>query len=197
MPRFASASALAILLSMTAVPDVQATAVASSANNPAEGGQASPSLIVSDIRVNIAGTTKIGSLRSGLICTPNGDLRWHQIAMPRDEQIREAVAARLSAAGRPVQVRGDSAGTSGAKTIVRLSIDDAAMSLCTAWMGMGKAPKAKGTIKLTWHVKTPATAERSVAFEEKLVFGHRDPRVDPTVILDAIAVSAIEHLPTV
>jgi hypothetical protein len=199
MPRFVFAPAVAVLLSIHAVPVVHGQAAVSLASvDPSIAGQVSSPVIVSDIRVNIDPTIKIGSVRSGIVCAPNGVLKWHQIAMPRDEQIREAIVARLSAAGRAVQPGGDGANASAAaKTVVRLSIDGAAMSLCTAWMGLGKAPKAKGTIKLTWHVKPPSSAERSLISEEKLVFDHRDPRVDATVILDAIAASAVEHLTAV
>jgi hypothetical protein len=144
---------------------------------------------VGEVAVNVPGNAKIGTVRSGILCTPTGSLSWYQVAMPTEKAMKDKIGTALRAGGRTVSA--DAPGT------LSLSIDAASIRVCRAWMGVGNAPKGKGVLTLTWRERaTPDSAERMTTVKRGLLFDKRDPRADPAVILDTIALAALDYAGT-
>lgn len=113
----------------------------------------------------IEGERKVGGVKKGLVCVPAGALKARDIALPSRRNVAERV------------------GTDDALPSI-VSIE---ASVCTAYMGIGKAPKSQLRIQVEWSSASGSLCEKSWEGEAKIK--GRDLRDDPTVMLEAIDVS--------
>lgn len=104
----------------------------------------------------------VGTLKMGLVCLPSGILEAKDIALPSNRDVAERI--------------GDS------DAVVR--IVDIRASVCSAYKGVGNAPKSQLTIKVEWASSFQEVC--TATWGGPLKTRGRDLRDDATVMLDAI-----------
>lgn len=64
---------------------------------------------ISEVRYLIDGEQKVGALKVGVLCLPNGSLRWGEVKLPSESEVRDVIAARLEKVGTSLRVVAQSA----------------------------------------------------------------------------------------
>jgi hypothetical protein len=119
----------------------------------------------------------LGSIGSGLICTPTGRLRWGNLAKADPTAWVDAGQQALAGAGQ-----------SAARYRISLRVTAIKLNLCLAWMGIGRKPRGKGTMTVDVTVRDE-TANTDLPNREVVVdldLRGRDPRKDDSVLTEAI-----------
>lgn len=111
------------------------------------------------------GRTQGRGRKKGLVCVSAGALKARDIALPSRRDVAERVGT-----DDPLP-----------------SIVNIEASVCTAYMGIGKAQKSQLRIQVEWSSASGSLCEKSWKGEAKIK--GRDLRDDPTVMLEAIDVS--------
>ncbi len=135
---------------------------------------------------------KVGPLKVGVLCLPNGSLRWGEVKLPSESEVRADIAARLEKAGTSLRVVAQSATeTRGDVAQLRVAVESATFHLCMPGMQMlaGK-PKLRGTVKIRWEMTEKGVAPAHVYSSTIAVDESSDPRRSATPLLHAFAESA-------
>lgn len=147
---------------------------------------------ISEVRYLIDDERKVGPLKVGVLCLPNGSLRWGEVKLPSESEVRDVVGARLEQGAIRINLMTSSAKVAqGPVSDLRIVVEDATFRLCMPGIQMlaGK-PKLRGTVKIRWEmagegIHPPSAFSSTVAVDEPL-----DPRRSAMPLLHALAESA-------
>lgn len=149
---------------------------------------------ISKIRYRIDEERKVGSVKVGVLCLPNGSLRWREVKLPGADEVREVIAARLKEAGTPISLVDGPAGRSDNEAAyLEVAIENATFRLCMPGMQMltGK-PKLHGVMAMQWKLSGSGLSDVSVISTTVAIDLAVDPRRTALPILHAFADSAEE-----
>lgn len=104
-----------------------------------------------------------GPLRSGMACMPSDFFAYGELRLPRSADVSPAWPHGLTA-----------------------QIEDARISICRAYMGVGKAPRTKGRLDVRWQDQQSGCS-RLIRSEFSAKF--TDPRFDHRALAEALAAS--------
>lgn len=128
----------------------------------AAGQAEAPDYSIAYIRFDIPERAKIGSKRAGLLCFPNGALRWGDVARRGDESLIASASAALAASGLsladpPSEIFENRAPPSRFR--ITGVVTELSASLCAPGWGLGQreAYKGSGRLRIVWSVHEQAT----------------------------------------
>jgi hypothetical protein len=109
----------------------------------------------------LAGEDRIGAKRAGLMCLPNGVLRWGDVATGGAMDQREVVQDALEDAGLPVTPLGTTDRASGRPALrLRASIRAAGFNLCARhYLGDARAYSGDVALEIEWRVESTDGSE--------------------------------------
>lgn len=136
--------------------------------------------------------TVLGSKKAGLLCMPNGKVRWGDVS-PDDAALTDLFARNLRNAGLKVSLSQEADKVDGIPGL-KVTLTDFKVSACARRWGFGDrgTMTGQGTVAISWsqRVKNNKNPEGST-FETVETF-QIDPRQDPnaTILSEAIKASA-------
>jgi len=152
-----------------------------------------------DVRDAISSTEVIGPLKAGWACLPKGRLRWASIAKPSEMALARLIQERLSMNGANAVPSAGADLSGGEKIRLSLTILHAKLHLCVSGLGIGeKKPSGGGAIavRIDIYKADASVPAASNEIEVELDLRGRDPRIDPSVLADAIASAADRFIKT-
>jgi len=121
--------------------------------------------------------TVIGPVRAGMLCLPNGKLRWRDLRLPGLLDSQALVARALASGGMNVVTR--DAGPSKRGGFINLAIETAHLRLCMPGLsGVVGKPRGEGNMRLHWQLSDSDGKPIGGAFisETPLSAAGEDPR---------------------
>ncbi|MEO8722184.1 MAG: hypothetical protein ABI395_01500 [Sphingobium sp.] len=150
---------------------------------PAEAGlPRNPNIRFSDA---IDGDAVIGPVRAGMLCLPNGKLKWDDMRIPSDAAASAIIENAL------IQDGVFSTDVANTNRELRVSVDEIALHLCIPGIaGVGKS-KGKGQISLRWIVSgRDNRSPQSFVTKIALTIDGTDPRRSSRLIETALVEGA-------
>lgn len=143
--------------------------------------------------------TVLGPKKAGLLCMPNGKVRWRDIS-PDDAALTDLVARHLRAAGLKVSSSLETDNVDGT-TPLKVTVTDFKVAACARRWGFGDrgTMTGQGTVSMSWSQRGKSNDDlKGLTFETVETF-QVDPKQDPnaTILSEAIKSSveaAASHL---
>ena len=132
---------------------------------------------------NVKPNDVIGRVKSGLLCGPNGTLRWRDLVRPDDLELRERLISQMPARS----------GSARSRQRVTMSIDQLVLNICLPWQRiLGRQAKANGKLIVSWLIEGEINNQRIVDVFE-IAGNWRDPRVHPDLMLHLLDQSVARY----
>lgn len=145
--------------------------------------------VIERLTTNLLAENPIGSKRAGLVCLPNGTLRWRDLNAGSDEVLRENFIRRL----RDLKVDATDVGVNGYGVHLTGRLLDLSVKACARKWGLGqkRALTGSGVIEFEWIRSVDGTSH---SFSTRSEFSFDPDRSANAPIVDAALQAVAQSL---
>jgi len=149
---------------------------------------------VREVTTQFTAGEKIGSKKAGLVCLPNGSIRWTKDLVLSEAELRTALSQGLNGSDGHFAQSESSIfrEPDRAKYLIAAHISRAKFDVCATRWGLGDRHAIKGTGRITIDWKVYSTADRSLVLELQTDEGVDQPDASAGGIR-ALVVKALER----